>query len=177
MKKIIICMTVTLSIVMSSSTVFAGGGSAIMNHWYLESSSNGNSYYYTTLWLSNITPDTVDVEVTFYDMDGDVFQDSSSDNLTGHIRGWGGDSYTEYSGSTNPSVTVSINANETCRIKLTHTSTSQSKAGYALIEWAHSSSSPTKNSKALIAYGKEQYIYNSYYGRATAIEINNGKPF
>ena len=127
----------------------AGSGKAIVPHW-TSYDSNGQR---STLYISNITGNDLEVTVTFYSNTGTVI---GSTDLT----------YTNWANSD-----TRVEAGETALVSV-HKSTWD--YGYAVIEWNNISTDD--NAVGLVAHAFYSVSDADRYGRY-AIPINLGQPF
>ena len=147
-----------------SSPSFAANGSALIPHFITDTSASFYSYFYIT----NITSETIEVKITFFNANGDVITDTGNSHTTGYFRAADFDTYIEP--AADHSVVITLNAQQTFSMAL---QSYISNKGYGKIEWTQENS---QTRTAVIAYGRtERYEYGRH--QALAIPINNGVEF
>jgi len=126
----------------------AGSGKGIVPHWGASVTDGKPSWIY----LSNITDDVINVEVSFYDKNGTKLAPSTFNNFI----------TTDTQLAANSSGYVSIKSGG-----FNH--------GYAVIEW--SDTSGNDNTVALVAHGYRVMADGTDIRGDFTIQINNGVPF
>ncbi|GAA6168466.1 hypothetical protein [Sessilibacter corallicola] len=127
---------------------YAGSGSAILSHWSGQASTNTSTF----LYLSNVSDNTINVSVTFYDDFGNPTPATSFSNF---ING-----------------DTQLSPKSTGQILIRPPSR---KNGFAVIEWSNLYGDD--NQVALVATGLRIVVNSSSRRADTIIPINDGKPF
>ena len=175
--------TATLIVIMSSllsttmfTPAFASSGKAFIPMIHARVASTDNRVNCHTS-LSNISNETVDITITYYNASGTVIVDGDGSTSTGPIRVVSGAVTNYVENPASGSVEFSLGANETAVVMLKSDSDGSSfTIGYGTIEWEKNS----VNGVALISQVFiDEFIRDSqksshgYY----AIPVNNGLPF
>lgn len=155
-------------VLMSSGWVFAASGSA---HIMPTTWSNGSSSFeQPNILISNITDESVDVVFTLYDETG-VIQADGDDSQTSGLFTLYGASVTNYDDNpTGASVSFTLAANDTVRLRIVGSSTLEH--GYGLIEYSHDGAEV----KALVAMLKLREGATGHDG-ISIVPVNQGLPF
>ena len=138
----LIAVTTFLSFV--SFNVLAGSGKATLPHWGSPEAAN--------LFISNITPNHINVNVTFYDKAGNKLPPTTIGNFV------------------NSNSQLAPNSTGFVAI-----STSSFDYGYATIEWTNEQGDD--DVVALIAHGYRVIKNTSSLRSDIAVPVNNGMPF
>ena len=168
MKRLLVVLTVLLSLFAGVAIASANSGSAIIP---LYAASNYAGYRYSTwVYLSNITDQDINVKVTLYKTNGTILTDTVGEYINGHYLSNYNDKLTDASLSftlgPNSFGKFSINSNE-------HPNTGTT-AGYGIIKWEQDS----KAVQGLVAHAIGYYVMTSNpVPSQLAIPINNGLPF
>ncbi len=154
MKKLIISMAVVVSMVLTGSIVFAGQGKAIVPLW--QTDARTTSGVSTVIYITNIVPNDIEVDVTFYDNSGAVYTT--------------GVSYVNFISSN-----TQLGGNTTGYVHMVGNTTIE--YGYAVIEWKNSTGND--DTVALVAHALVSRVTNSspYRDGRFAVPVNNGMPF
>lgn len=161
MKKILL-LVAGISILLPS-LAFAGSGKTLIPHFLTDSTSKFYSFFY----LSNITDESIEVSVIFYDKSGNIIHDNNS-ATTGNVTATDVTNYVEP--TTDSTVTVTILPHTTSTISLRNT---LSNPGYGEIEWQQNNSS---RRLGMVAQGRILRQSGSYE-HGYAITINSGNAF
>lgn len=147
-----------------SSLALASAGNTILPHFL----SNKASAYTTTVYLTNITEENIDVTIQLFDESGVLITDDNGMN-SGHIRKLGATptAYSENVAGETVTLTIAPRATFTLSIQPT-----LNEIGHGVITWQQDSNAV----KGLVGQAK---TYRVLSGREMmhAITINAGLPF
>ncbi len=163
MKKLLLTIAICFIFTMG---VVANSGSAVIPTF--NSQKDGNNYQRTTVQISNITKEPINVEILLYKSNGNLWYDIlSTVNVTvANALNFDGS-------SADNSFQFSLNGNQTCCFTLHAYINGHTEFGYGIIKW-------TQNSPAvhgLVARGQQWCVIGSSYAFCSSITINNGQPF
>ena len=161
MKKILITIAICFIFTMG---VAANSGSAVIPGFHIDKTS---VYFITTAYyISNITPDPIDVELIIYKSDGTIMNDASN-----YVYVYNALNFDDT--SVENTFHFSLAGNQTCGMSFNHNLyNGQYEIGYGIIKW-------TQNSNVvhgLVARGHTYYKHNSMCGYSS-LTINEGQPF
>jgi hypothetical protein len=138
---------ITLASLLISSQTLAGNGKAIISHWGSVAPNNA-SYVY----ISNITDNTVNVKVTYYDKDGNTLSPTTYSNFT--------NSNTQLASKSTGFLTIN---------------TGTWNYGYATVEWSNLEGDD--DTVALVANSHRVMDVKTNLRSDLVIQVNNGQPF
>lgn len=148
--------SVLVGILVFCSMVIAGEGQAVVPSW-LKSSTN-----YSQIELTNLSSEEVTVFITFYDVNGTVYNESSETGTNFTVSVMSGDPLST-SGAT-------LASGKTGTIEVS--ATGSFKKGYAIVSWSSSGDSRV----ALMGFVRNDSVTADRLGRGL-IPINNWKIF
>lgn len=131
-----------------SCSVFAGSGKAIIPHWSGDINGGASTYIY----LSNVTDNTLNVKVTFFDDNGIEVSAYTVGNLINN--------------------NTQLAANSTAIINVRPPSR---RTGYGVIEWSNLYGD--NDTVGVVAYAERIVVNNGTRRADIAVPVNQGLPF
>ena len=172
MKKSLIILTVLLNLFAGVAIASSNSGSAIIPHYVASRTVDQKSMLYTWFFVSNITDQDINVEVTFYRNDGSIVHDTDNDPKGGTLRAYSVSNYKQHLSDTSLSFTIGPNSSGQFEIVSYEHWEYSKMGGYGIIKWEQNS----KAVQGLVAHALEFYEWDKVKSQ-TSVHINNGLPF